>query len=55
MGSSFDTWNGVEGAYYTGAGSGEMLWLIISIILCVLALIFGAKHELGAYKKAQNK
>lgn len=55
MGSNFDTWNGVEGAYYVGAGSGEMLWVIVSVVLCVIALIIGARHELSSYSKAQKK
>jgi len=53
MGSPLEeaSWNGVEAAYYTGAGSGEALWLFISIGLCVAALIFGIIHEAHSYKK----
>ena len=53
MGSSFDSWDAVEGAYYMGAGSSwETIWLVLSIGMCVAALIVGARHELDAYKKA---
>ena len=55
MGSSFDSWDAVEGAYYMGAGtSWEVIWLLLSITMCVVALWIGARHELDAYKKADN-
>ena len=55
MGSAFDSWDAVEGAYYMGAGtSWEVIWLFLSIALCVIALIMGARHELDAYKEAEN-
>ncbi|MEL6289007.1 MAG: hypothetical protein AAFQ42_05770 [Pseudomonadota bacterium] len=48
------TWNGAEGAMYTGAGSGmEAVWLGVSIVMCVVALIVGIKHENDAYKRKQ--
>ncbi|MEM1264574.1 MAG: hypothetical protein AAGI50_01005 [Pseudomonadota bacterium] len=56
MGAPFESWDAVEGAYYIGAGSGmEWLWLLVSIGLCVLALVMGARHELDAYKEAEDK
>lgn len=61
MGSPLESasWNGVEGAYYTGAGSSEPLWLFVSIIFCVAALIAGLAHENMAYhhvtKSEQNE
>lgn len=55
MGSSFDSWDGVEGAYYMGAGtSWELIWLVVSIAMCVYACYVGAKHELDAYKEAEK-
>lgn len=46
MGASFDSWDKVvDAAYYTGAGSGELIWLVISIALCVLACVVGHRHE----------
>jgi len=56
MGSSLEeaSWNAVTGAYYTGHGGGEGLWLYISIGLCVVALIFGALHERDAYRKSDK-
>lgn len=56
MGSAFDTWNDVVasgGAYYPGVGtSWEMIWLLISIAICVVALWIGGKHESDAYRRA---
>ena len=61
MGTNIESWDdfiasigaegGSSGAYYTGVGGGEMLWLIVAIILCIVPLIIGSKHELDAYKK----
>lgn len=54
MGTEIKDWATVEGAYYVGYGSGEFMWLIIAIILCIVPLIVGSKHELDAYKKVQK-
>ena len=55
MGSVFESWSEVEGAYYMGAGtSWETIWLILSMAMCVAALVGGARHELRAYRKAEN-
>ena len=55
MGSVFDSWSAVDGAYYMGAGtSWEVIWLLISIAMCIIALIGGARHELDAYKNAED-
>jgi len=43
-----------DAAYYTGAGSGEAVWLYVSIALCVLALIVGHVHESKAYRRADR-
>ena len=56
MGSAFESWDAVEGAYYMGAGtSWEVIWLVVSIVMCIVALIAGSRHEKEAYKKAENK
>lgn len=55
MGTTITDWAAVDGAYYTGYGSGEMLWLIVAIVLTVVPLIVGSKHELDAYKKIRDK
>lgn len=47
------TWNDTAGAIYMTAG-GPMLWTFIAAGLCVLALVVGSKHELDAYKKAED-
>jgi len=55
MGSAFESWTGVDGAYYMGAGSSwETIWLVLSIAMCVLALWIGSKHELDAYREAER-
>ena len=55
MGSDFDSWTGVEGAYYMGANSGwELTWVLVALGMCIAALIVGARHELDAYKKQEN-
>jgi len=48
------SWNNVEGAYYVGAGSGEAIWLFVSIGLCALALIGGLIHEKSSYRKIKQ-
>ena len=57
MGSSIDSWNDVAnmGAYYSAAFLGESGWLFVSMALCVLALVVGARHELSSYAKAEKK
>lgn len=50
IGTDITTWATVEGAYYAGMGS-EAIWLALSMILCVGALVLGALHEKAAYKK----
>lgn len=49
------TWNTAEGAIYNGAGSGEMTWLIVSIVLCVCALLIGHGHESRAYQRERDR
>lgn len=52
IGAPFESWDAVAGAsYYTGLGGGELIWLVISIALCVLAIFVGHGHE----KKANSK
>ena len=54
MGSNITDWAAVEGAYYTGVGSGESMWLWVSIVMCVVALISGAMHEKKAYSRLRK-
>ncbi len=49
------TWDGFAGAYYTGLGSGELLWLLATIVLLVIAIVLGARHEKEAYDAVQKK
>jgi hypothetical protein len=52
IGTDITDWSKVEGAYYAGAGS-EAVWLVLSIILCIGALVMGLRHERAAYRKAK--
>ena len=56
MGWPFDeaSWNNVEGAYYSAAGA-ETFWVLASVAICVVALYMGAKHELDAYKREEDR
>ena len=54
MGTDITDWSVITAEYYTGAGGSEALWLIISIILCIIPLVVGSKHELDAYKKLKK-
>jgi len=48
------TWTGVEGAYFTGLGSGmDTLWLFVSAALCLVAIWKGLAHEKDAYQKSE--
>lgn len=49
------TWDGFAGAYYTGFGSTETLWLIVSIAMIVLAIWLGGRHEKEAYEAVEKK
>jgi hypothetical protein len=51
IGTDITDWAAVEGAYYAGMGS-EGIWLVLSMILVVGALVLGALHEKAAYKKS---
>jgi len=49
IGSPITVWEGA-GDYYAGSGS-EGIWLLVAVVLCVGALVVGARHEHGAYGK----
>ena len=56
MGSSFSSYDAVTGAYYMGANSSwEVIWTLVALIVCIIALIAGSKHELKSYKKVAKK
>ncbi|MDE0811893.1 MAG: hypothetical protein OSB69_21635 [Alphaproteobacteria bacterium] len=57
MGAPFDTgtWTGVKGAYYVALNSQmEVVWLLVSVACCLVALWVGSKHETDAYKKLND-
>lgn len=49
------TWTGFEGAFYTGLGGNEFLWLAVSVVMIVLALVLGERHERQAYSEVERK
>ncbi len=55
MGFDIANWDAVEGALYMGANTNwEVIWTLIAALVCIWALIVGSRHELDAYKKAEN-
>ena len=56
MGSQISDWAMAEGPIYMGANtSWEVIWTVIAIGVCVLALVMGSRHEPDAYKKLKDK
>jgi hypothetical protein len=51
IGTTITDWAAVDGAYYAGQGT-EGIWLGLSMLLCIVALVAGARHEKTAYRKA---
>ena len=62
------TWNTAEGAIYNGAtvlaegaeaqlwyATSEGIWLLISVGLCVLALVWGHGHEAVACRRSRDR
>ncbi|SFD92970.1 hypothetical protein [Roseivivax sediminis] len=49
------TWDGFTGAFYTGFGGFEAIWLIASAALVVIALWMGNRHEKHAYREVAKK
>lgn len=55
MGIGIETWNEIAGPIYMGANSSmEVVWTLLSVAACVIALVVGARHELDAYRKAEK-
>jgi hypothetical protein len=56
MEAPFDatSWDGITGAIYTGYGSAEWFWILVSLVLVVIAIIFGWQHEKHAYKSIEK-
>ncbi|WP_171060442.1 hypothetical protein [Poseidonocella sp. HB161398] len=57
MEAPFDatSWDGITGAIYAGYGSVEGLWLAACLVLVVIAIFFGWKHEEHAYKATKKR
>ena len=55
MGFNFANANEMTGAIFMGAGGAmPSIWVWISVAICVVACIVGARHELDAYKKIKK-
>ena len=55
MGSQFTDWVQATGPMYMGAnGIMEVVWTVISVAVCIWALIAGSTHELDAYNKIKK-
>lgn len=55
MGFDIENWDAVEGALYMGANTNwEVIWTLIAALVCIWAIIVGSRHELDAYRKAEN-
>lgn len=51
MGSPISTWEGAA-AYFTGAGGASPgIILLISVVVCFGAIVYGAIHEEHSYSK----
>lgn len=55
MGFDSINFDELAGPIYMGANSSwEVIWFAVSVLICVIALIVGAKHELDAYEKLRK-
>lgn len=55
MGSAFKDWAEATGPMYMGANtSWEVIWLLVSVALCIIACVIGSRHELDAYKRLKK-
>ena len=55
MGSAFSDWAEFTGPIYMGANtSWEVIWFLVSVAICVAALVIGSRHELDAYKRMKD-
>ena len=55
MGSHIADWAEATGPIYMGAnGTMEVVWTLVAVAICVVALIAGSRHELGAYRKLRK-
>ena len=55
MGSAYSDWAEFTGPLYMGANSSwEVIWTLVAVVLCIVALVAGSKHELDAYKRMKQ-
>ena len=55
MGSAFSDWAEATGPMYMGANSSwEIIWTLVAVAACIIALYSGSKHELDAYKRLKK-
>ncbi len=48
------SWDGITGAIFTGYGSAEWLWILVSLALVIAAIVGGWRHEKHAYDAVAN-
>lgn len=56
MGAPFEatSWDGITGAVFVGYGGAEWIWVAISLLCVVIAMIGGSMHEKEAYDAVDN-
>lgn len=52
FGTTITDWAAVEGPYHAGSGT-EVFWLVLAIVICAGALVFGSAYEKRAYRRAK--
>ena len=51
MGSPITNWADATGAIFQGAGTSmPMVWFLVALGLCILALVLGGVKEASSYK-----
>ena len=55
MGAKYSNWALYEGPIYMGANSSwEVIWTLLAVILCVVAVISGSRHEHASYRRMKT-
>lgn len=48
------SWAGIVGPIYAGYGSAEAFWVLLSLLLVVIAIFGGWRHEKHAYENLKK-
>ncbi len=49
------SWDGITGAFYTGATSAEWIWIVLCLLCIAVAIVGGWRHEKHAYEAAEKE